>query len=1049
MFWDVLGIKETKDVKEITKAYRQKLVHTNPEDKPEEFKALRQAYEQAMDFARNNNVPISPIDEWKNKLEALYNDFERRIQLKEWKQLLNEDVSLSLDKKLMIEEALLKFFMEKYRIPHVVWVYLNEQFNFLDHVEELYDNYPKEFIDYVIVNGINYMDVLPYDLFTPGKDGQAVEQYINLYLNARNEAYENAKPIVEEMLALPESHPYGIILKTMFELENGVTDSIQPLIDLYEKYPEEDYCMYSLANAYNKVGEYEKCEELCRKLLEKESINRVKWLLANALGNQKRYKEGIEIIHDLMNASGGDQMMVYELNEKRKEWNKFLIEQYKKELEENYDNHQNRVDLTWAYLQNDFLDESYELSKTLEKEQMEPFDFYNLMSNIYISKNEFEQAIPMIDGLLEVLENMEDDGSEKTKKRLRRYPEMLNRKGFCLLALKRDEEGLEIYDRALKISNDDSEILTRVTQIAISRKEYAKAEDYAHRLIKVNPQGYHGYLLLAFILFYEHYDRGAFEAVNQSLEIYGGDLEAYILKIRIMIRNGAYEGAHEIMDFLESNGLSQDIQVLFCKGLFKEIEENKLDEAVEYYEQVQAKIEQPHIYNFAAELYYRILWIKGTKLNANKKEDWKIMYDLANKGIEEDESHYGLIDYKAWLLVRHEKYKEALKLYKQLEQNPNHSPDVETQIGYIYYQSLEKDAKLALEYYLKSIELEDTGNKRFYAGMCYLYLGQLEESEKQFLTLQKMNPEGLDSYFRLSAVYEAMNEYEKALNSINKALEIVSKREGDQTRYYKCKVRILRRMKRVEEAVETVNYMVKTYNYAYGHKDIVSIYCQYGMWEEAKKEMERWKISNVSYDPESEIRMYIQLHDYKKAQYVYDEYKDQMPKGQSLSLKKTMCQMNLDLYGELETLLEIEEYYKSFKGSDLSHTYMTMALCYKRLKDHDKQIEYAKKALRIVNRKLKAITQDHTLYYGRKVKILSLLNKDKEARECLAIAKSRPLCDFCAYSSCKDADIYEVTMEEAFGNKEKALQMALAYVDKWPDEDDFTLAYEYLKKEEA
>ena len=38
MNWILLGIEPTKDKKAITSAYRAQLVHTNPEDKPEEFK---------------------------------------------------------------------------------------------------------------------------------------------------------------------------------------------------------------------------------------------------------------------------------------------------------------------------------------------------------------------------------------------------------------------------------------------------------------------------------------------------------------------------------------------------------------------------------------------------------------------------------------------------------------------------------------------------------------------------------------------------------------------------------------------------------------------------------------------------------------------------------------------------------------------------------------------------------------------------------------------------------------------------------------------------
>ena len=51
MIFAVLGIEETKDKGQIQNAYRAKLAENNPEDHPEEFMRLRQAYEQALAYA--------------------------------------------------------------------------------------------------------------------------------------------------------------------------------------------------------------------------------------------------------------------------------------------------------------------------------------------------------------------------------------------------------------------------------------------------------------------------------------------------------------------------------------------------------------------------------------------------------------------------------------------------------------------------------------------------------------------------------------------------------------------------------------------------------------------------------------------------------------------------------------------------------------------------------------------------------------------------------------------------------------------------------------
>ena len=143
MFWKILKIEPTTDRKAIRDAYRTLLSDTNPEDKPEEFKQLREAYEQAMAYAEEHqeNREKTPVELWQEELSALYDDFQRRIRLSEWQKLLTEKVCLSIDTRMECEEALLKFLMDTYLLPHEVWVYLDSQFSWKDRVEELYEKY--------------------------------------------------------------------------------------------------------------------------------------------------------------------------------------------------------------------------------------------------------------------------------------------------------------------------------------------------------------------------------------------------------------------------------------------------------------------------------------------------------------------------------------------------------------------------------------------------------------------------------------------------------------------------------------------------------------------------------------------------------------------------------------------------------------------------------------------------------------------------------------------------------------------------------------------
>lgn len=49
--WGILGIEQTRDTAVIRRAYAAQATQCNPEDDPEGFLQLRQAYERAMSYA--------------------------------------------------------------------------------------------------------------------------------------------------------------------------------------------------------------------------------------------------------------------------------------------------------------------------------------------------------------------------------------------------------------------------------------------------------------------------------------------------------------------------------------------------------------------------------------------------------------------------------------------------------------------------------------------------------------------------------------------------------------------------------------------------------------------------------------------------------------------------------------------------------------------------------------------------------------------------------------------------------------------------------------
>ena len=101
--FSVLGIEENAGEKEIRAAYRERLATTNPEDNPEGFKRLRQAYEEAMELLRSpreekpEQEDTSESGQWVAQAAALYATLDGRQDIQAWRALFSQDIYLSLD----------------------------------------------------------------------------------------------------------------------------------------------------------------------------------------------------------------------------------------------------------------------------------------------------------------------------------------------------------------------------------------------------------------------------------------------------------------------------------------------------------------------------------------------------------------------------------------------------------------------------------------------------------------------------------------------------------------------------------------------------------------------------------------------------------------------------------------------------------------------------------------------------------------------------------------------------------------------------------------
>ena len=157
--WEILGITETKDTDAIVAAYRGKVVTVNPEDDPEGFKALREAFETAMSYAESDGAENAGDDrreEVDPQFRALvdgaieiYDDIEKRLDIECWKELFDDPVCNELDTADQAREEFLKVLLDRFYLPHEVYKYADSIFMIKSEAGSLRERFPENFIDYV------------------------------------------------------------------------------------------------------------------------------------------------------------------------------------------------------------------------------------------------------------------------------------------------------------------------------------------------------------------------------------------------------------------------------------------------------------------------------------------------------------------------------------------------------------------------------------------------------------------------------------------------------------------------------------------------------------------------------------------------------------------------------------------------------------------------------------------------------------------------------------------------------------------------------------
>ena len=1033
MDWTLLAIAPTNDKKAITAAYRARLAYVNPEEKPEEFKALRAAYEEALLLADREAQPSaqdeSPVGLWLAQVRAVYSDFPRRIDPAVWQELLAQDVCTALDTRPLAEEALLRFLTEEFYLPQTVWQVLDDAFRWEERRAERYETFPRDFVDYAVINGIRYPESLPSDLFTPGLNARDCDDYRRIYYRANQSDAAELPALLEQLDSLSEYHPYGELLACQVLAQEGKDDEALAIYRrLARSYPQDVRTQLEWAARCMQAENWAEGEVYARRTLElRPNAAQAKQMLAECLAAQGQYEDAKQLIFQLMDAAGGDQKRIYELRQTVQAWNQALIAQREALLQQTPNDDDNRAKLAWCYLQNDRTAEALELCRAIGPDYADRYDYHNLFAKAAYAANLFEEALPHLQQLEELLRSMQPDGTEKTAERIASLPEKLQMQGSCQLLLGRRAEALEKYEQAVALAPNNPEVLTHMGRLLCQLGDNERAAQAFEQVTHLLPGAYHGYYLLSQTLFDLGRDRDAFDAINRALELEGGDLGVYVLKMRILLRNGVWNAVRETLDFLRQHGITDEINVVWCEAQLLEYGEQQKEQALELYRTLAGRIENGEQLAEASTLYFRLLVLEAEHLDARKAEDRQKMLSIADAGLKHKEDDFPLLDYKAWLLKRDGQKEEALAIYHRLEQVPRRSMSVEQELAELYYSDLDATADKALYYYEKLLQQDEQSTYRFYAGTCRKYLGDYEGARREFLRAQELEPDGVDGYNGLSFLCDLLGLHEESLSHIDQVIERVKTWQGNQSRFFYHKVRILRRLNRPQEALATVD----------GNDDVFqekfNICCQFGLWEQAEAILQDWYASGKQKNRLAAARIDLDLFtgQLDRARQALQRT-DKLNKSDAQRLQLLMAELDGDEAAQMAIWNE------RLKGRDnTTHELMNMAQVQWWNGHYDEAREYARAALTQLEELIPRHRSQEALYRSRRAMVLAILGRIDEARAELAAVRQLPLCEGCEYCSCKDADIFEGNFEEVCGHWEQALALHRAGAERWHDDMDF------------
>ena len=817
--WYTLQIEETMDEAAVKAQYRKLLPLHNPEDDPEGFRALREAYEAVLAYIKNGGKtaeetskedrPKDEIDLWVDQFRDIYRYMDLRIDPKVWKEKLDDPLCIGLDTAYEARERLLVFLMDHHYLPKEVWKVLDQALNIAAERDDLVEKFAANFIDYVIYQTDNEtFGSYPWFTYQGVDEGEAeYDRYIDEYYGinsgvreldelTENEILKNADDedkkgdtvfaTTSEILAKDEE-----LAKKAEELQKGLD-----ALSAYEVYhPYEDLERIHLAlikedDHICKNGKEETLEAAARRLLEKYSDPYILRVCGEALAASGLWEEALPLWEKALEEIPDHSTTLYDkaryyhhkgdfekaetiirenissLNGSAKIKNLFLKVQqdmhdhYKKIIADNPDDMDSYMEYCWALFHSDRTTETMEALKahTYTEGTSEYYDYVDMMGRCYLDMKQYEEAFPFLKKWEKALEELPDDGSEKYTKRKKTLGYQYFTIADCLyhLALVRKDDTL-----------------------------FKEAEDYLKKGIDVEDDKSMLYPyedLLARIYLRSDQDNACVELAEKQIAKDVHFLPAYLRRQEAYYHlhngQGVIDDYHHILDlyrdYYRPYVLAIRVFMIYNQtedaiSVFKDAEDNKVDHPALRAEKLRYLRRLPHSDENLAQIE------NGVKELIEKVKEQKIEVDTPpDDVITEDHAWFEL----AAAYTEYEMNEKALDLVNDRIQKGAVLKGLFMLQANLHRMLKHYDE--ALKCYDKIAENDPkNSNIAYYRGLCYLYTDKIDPAAKCFREAVELDPEEDRAVYELARLYrnrfkeyQGVADYERSKEYFDRLVEL-------------------------------------------------------------------------------------------------------------------------------------------------------------------------------------------------------------------------------------------------------------------------------------